>query len=166
MEDVDDELVRRSVDFIDRSAKDNKPFFLWHNTTRTHVWTHLGPKWQNKSGYGLYADAIMNWTRQSARYSRNWTTPALPTTPSWSSPAITRRDLFLAGWRQLPFRGEKGHDVRRRISRADGCEVARHDQAGPYRHDIIAGEDFLPTFLASRRRARRKEQTPEWHAGR
>src|SRR6266853_3939310 len=59
MEDVDDELVRRSVDFIDRSVKANKPFFLWHNTTRTHVWTHLGPKWKNKSGYGLYADAIM-----------------------------------------------------------------------------------------------------------
>src|SRR3979490_1328009 len=58
MEDVDDELVRRSVDFIDRSAKANKPFFLWHNTTRTHVWTHLGPKWKDKTGYGLYADAI------------------------------------------------------------------------------------------------------------
>src|SRR4029079_5393603 len=58
MEDVDDELVRRSVDFIDRSEKANKPFFLWHNTTRTHVWTHLGPKWKDKTGYGLYADAI------------------------------------------------------------------------------------------------------------
>ncbi len=32
MEDVDDELVRRSVDFIDRSAKANRPFFLWHNS--------------------------------------------------------------------------------------------------------------------------------------
>src|SRR5258705_6872666 len=59
MEDVDDELVRRSVDFIDRSVKANKPLFLWHNTTRTHVWTHLAPKWQNKSRYCLYADAIM-----------------------------------------------------------------------------------------------------------
>src|SRR5260370_7200525 len=59
MEDVDDELVRRSVDFIDRSVKANRPFFLWHNSTRTHVWTHLSPKWQNKSGYGLYADAMM-----------------------------------------------------------------------------------------------------------
>src|SRR5258708_10386838 len=59
MEDVDDELVRRSVDFMDRSIKANKPFFLWHNSTRAHVWTHLAPKWQNKSGYGLYADAMM-----------------------------------------------------------------------------------------------------------
>ena len=59
MEDVDAELVRRSIDFIDRSVKANKPFFLWHNTTRMHVWTHLSPRWQNKSGYGLYADGMM-----------------------------------------------------------------------------------------------------------
>jgi arylsulfatase A-like enzyme len=59
MEVVDEELVRRSVDFMDRSVKAGKPFFLWHNATRTHVWTHLSPKWKDKSGYGLYADAMM-----------------------------------------------------------------------------------------------------------
>src|SRR3954465_4578029 len=58
MEDVDDELVRRSVDFIDRSAKANKPFFLWHNTTRTTVCPPPGPHGKDKTGYGLYADAI------------------------------------------------------------------------------------------------------------
>jgi hypothetical protein len=51
--------VRRSVDFIDRSVKADKPLFLWHNSTRCHVWTHLGPKWKDKSGLGLYADAMM-----------------------------------------------------------------------------------------------------------
>jgi len=59
METIDEELVRRSVDFMDRSAKAGEPFFLWHNSTRTHVWTHLSPKWENKSGFGLYADAMM-----------------------------------------------------------------------------------------------------------
>jgi len=59
MEDIDTELVRRSTDFIDRSVKAGKPFFLWHNSTRMHVWTHLSPKWENKSGYGLYADGMM-----------------------------------------------------------------------------------------------------------
>jgi len=59
MEDIDPELVRRSNDFMERSVKAGKPFFLWHNSTRTHVWTHLAPKWQNKSGFGLYADAMM-----------------------------------------------------------------------------------------------------------
>jgi arylsulfatase A-like enzyme len=37
METVEPELVRRSLDFIYRAVKDNKPFFLWHNSTRMHV---------------------------------------------------------------------------------------------------------------------------------
>src|SRR5271156_6642641 len=59
MEEIEPELVRRSTDFMDRSAKADKPFFLWHNATRCHVWTHLSPKWQDKTGFGLYADAMM-----------------------------------------------------------------------------------------------------------
>jgi arylsulfatase A-like enzyme len=59
MEDVDPELVRRSLDFIDRSVAADTPFFLWHNSTRCHVWTHLAPQWQGKSGFGLFADAMM-----------------------------------------------------------------------------------------------------------
>jgi arylsulfatase A-like enzyme len=59
MEDIDSELVRRSTDLMERSVKDGKPFFLWHNPTRMHVWTHLSPKWQDKSGFGLYADGMM-----------------------------------------------------------------------------------------------------------
>ena len=41
METVEDELLSRSFDFIDRSVKAEKPFFLWHSTTRMHNWTHL-----------------------------------------------------------------------------------------------------------------------------
>jgi arylsulfatase A-like enzyme len=59
MEDVDSEIVRRSLNFIDRSVAADTPFFLWHNATRCHVWTHLSPKWQGKSGFGLFADAMM-----------------------------------------------------------------------------------------------------------
>ena len=59
METVEEELLIRSQDFMDRSVKAGKPFFLWHNPTRMHVWTHLSPKWQGKSGYGLYADGMM-----------------------------------------------------------------------------------------------------------
>jgi arylsulfatase A-like enzyme len=59
METVEEDLLAHSLDFMDRSAKANKPFFLWHNSTRMHVWTHLSPTWENKSGFGLYADGMM-----------------------------------------------------------------------------------------------------------
>jgi arylsulfatase A-like enzyme len=59
METAEEELLARSLDFIDRTAEAGKPFFLWHNTTRMHVFTRLSEKWNNKSGYGLYADGMM-----------------------------------------------------------------------------------------------------------
>lgn len=59
METADAELLAHSLDFMDRSVNADKPFFLWHNTTRMHVWTRLSPKWENKSGFGLFADGMM-----------------------------------------------------------------------------------------------------------
>src|ERR1700752_2226165 len=59
METAEEELLPRSLDFMDRSVKAGKPFFLWHNSTRMHVWTHVSPKWEGKSGYGLFADGMM-----------------------------------------------------------------------------------------------------------
>ena len=44
METYDDETIAKSIDFMKRAVKADKPFFLWHNTTRTHAFTHLRPK--------------------------------------------------------------------------------------------------------------------------
>ena len=57
METFDDVLVKASSDFMDKAKKDGKPFFLWHNTTRMHVFTYIPPKYQAmmnyKTNYGL-----------------------------------------------------------------------------------------------------------------
>ena len=57
MTTFDEVLVENSKAFMDKAKKDGKPFFIWHNTTRMHVWTFLSPKYQammnNKSNYGL-----------------------------------------------------------------------------------------------------------------
>jgi arylsulfatase A-like enzyme len=58
METVDEEFLNGTLAFMERAVKDNKPFFIWHNTTRMHVWTRLQPKYQDKTGYGLYADGM------------------------------------------------------------------------------------------------------------
>ncbi len=46
MTTFDEVLVKSSCDFMDKAKKDGKPFFVWHNTTRMHVWTFLSPKYQ------------------------------------------------------------------------------------------------------------------------
>ncbi len=46
METFDEVLVDRSKGFMDQAKKDGKPFFIWHNTTRMHVFSYLSPKYQ------------------------------------------------------------------------------------------------------------------------
>ena len=57
METFDDVLVKSSGEFMDKAKREGKPFFVWHNTTRMHVWTFLPPKYQAKmnakDNYGL-----------------------------------------------------------------------------------------------------------------
>jgi arylsulfatase A-like enzyme len=44
METIDDEFLQASIDFIDRANRDRKPFFVWFNPTRMHIWTRLKPE--------------------------------------------------------------------------------------------------------------------------
>jgi len=46
METVDDHILKFSTDFMEKAQKDGKPFFVWLNPTRMHVFTHLSPKYQ------------------------------------------------------------------------------------------------------------------------
>jgi arylsulfatase len=46
METVDDHILELSIDFMERAQKDDKPFFLYLNPTRMHVYTHLSPKYE------------------------------------------------------------------------------------------------------------------------
>jgi arylsulfatase A-like enzyme len=63
METIEDDLLARSLDFIERAHTMGKPFFLWHNTTRMHVWTHLSERWRDKTKFGIYADGVqeLDW---------------------------------------------------------------------------------------------------------
>jgi arylsulfatase len=59
MPTVDEEFLAAAKDFIDRQHKANKPFFVWFNTTRMHVFTHLKPESLGKTGKGIHADGMV-----------------------------------------------------------------------------------------------------------
>jgi arylsulfatase A-like enzyme len=58
METIDEEVTAGAIDFMERAAAADKPFFLWYNTTRMHVWTHLKPESDGVTGLGIYADGM------------------------------------------------------------------------------------------------------------
>ena len=58
METIDEEVTAKAIDFLERSRKSGKPVFLWWNSTRMHIFTHLKPESQGKTGQGIYADGM------------------------------------------------------------------------------------------------------------
>ncbi len=57
MTTFDEVLVKSSTEFMDKAKKEGKPFFVWHNTTRMHVWTFLSKKYasmmNSETNFGL-----------------------------------------------------------------------------------------------------------------
>ena len=59
METIDEEVNAKALDFMERAAKEDKPFFLWWNSTRMHIFTHLKAESEGKTGLGIYADGMV-----------------------------------------------------------------------------------------------------------
>jgi arylsulfatase A-like enzyme len=150
METVEEDLLQASLDFMDKSAKSGKPFFLWHNTTRMHVWTRLSSKWENKSGYGLYADGLMelDWVVGELLKKLDDLGIADNTIVVFTTDNGAQKFTWPDGGTE-PFRGEKG------TTWEGGFRVpclARWPgviKPGTIINDIASHEDWLPTFLAA-----------------
>ena len=55
---IDRELTDRSIDFMQRHAKGEKPFFLYIPYTQTHLPVDPSPEFKGKTGNGFYADVL------------------------------------------------------------------------------------------------------------
>jgi len=59
METIDEEVNAKALDFMERAKKADKPFFIWWNSSRMHVFTHLKKESEGKTGLGIYADGMV-----------------------------------------------------------------------------------------------------------
>jgi len=64
METIDEEVNSKAMDFMERAKKADKPFFLWWNSTKMHIFTHLAEGVDGKTGLGIYADGMVEHDRQ------------------------------------------------------------------------------------------------------
>ncbi len=108
METIDEEFLAATLDFIDRANRDQKPFFVWFNPSRMHIWTRLKPGSQGKTGLGIYPDGMVEHDGQVGQLLKKlddlgianntiviYTTDNGAETFSWPDGGTT------------PFRGEK-----------------------------------------------------------
>lgn len=59
METVDEEFLGSALDFIERKSKSQEPWFCYFNPTRMHIFTHLKPASEGKTGLGVYPDGMV-----------------------------------------------------------------------------------------------------------
>jgi len=150
METVEDELLAHSLDFIDRSVKANKPFFLWHNGTRMHVWTRLSPKWAGKSGFGLFADGMMELDYDVGELLKKLDDLGIADNTIVVFTTDNGAEIF--SWPDggmQPFRGGKGETVEGGFRVPCVARWPGVIKPGTIVNDIMSHEDWMPTFLAA-----------------
>ena len=150
MTNVDEELVRRSNDFMERSVKAGKPFFLWHNTTRTHVFTHLAPKWEGKTGFGLYADAMAELDHLVGELLKKVDDLGIADNTIVVFTSDNGAETFT--WPDggnSPFRGEKGTTYEGGFRAPAVARWPGVIKPGTIYNDIMSAEDWMPTLVAA-----------------
>ncbi len=150
METIDDDLLDRSLDFIDRSHKAKEPFFLWHNLTRMHVFTRLSPEWENKTGFGLYADGMAQFDDVVGQLLKKL--DDLGIAENTIVIVTTDNGAEVMTWPDggnTPFHGEKGTTWEGGMRVPCVVRWPGVVQKGTVVNDVMSHEDWLPTFLAA-----------------
>ena len=150
METVEDDLLQRSLSFMDRAKAANKPFFLWHNTTRMHVWTHLGERWKDKTKYGLYADGMQEMDYVVGELLKKLDDLGIAdnTIVIWTTDNGAEKFTWPDGGTS-PFRGEKGLGWEAGFRAPLVMRYPGRIPAGQVLNGIWSHEDVVPTILAA-----------------
>ena len=150
METVDQEFLTAALDFIDRQHKADKPFFCYFNSTRMHIFTHLKPESQGKTGLGLYPDGMVEHDGMVGQLLKKlddlgiadntivvYTTDNGAEVMSWPDGGST------------PFRGEKATNWEGGFRVPTLIRWPGVIKPGTIVNDICAHEDLIPTFAAA-----------------
>ena len=150
METADSEFLNASLKFIEKAHKDGKPFFVWHNSTRMHVWTHLSEKYKGKSGYGMYADGMMELDDGVGALLDKLDELGIAgnTIVVFSTDNGAEKFTWPDGG-TTPFRGEKGTTWEGGFRVPAMVRWPGHVKPGTVINDIFSHEDWMPTLMAA-----------------
>ena len=153
METVDDHILEFATDFMEKAKKDGKPFFVWLNPTRMHVFTHLSPKYKallGKDNYGLqeagmaqFDDIVGSVMTKLKEMGVDENTIVLVTTDNGTE-VFTWPD---GG--NTPFKGTKGMTTEGGFRSPAVIRWPGKIPAGKVENGITSGLDWLPTLVAA-----------------
>lgn len=150
METIDDDVTDRTLDFIEQTHREGKPFFVWWNSTHMHFRTHVKPSSVGKSGQGFYNDAMVDHDEQVGRILRKldelgitedtlviYSTDNGPHYNTWPDAGIT------------PFRSEKNTNWEGAYRVPCFTRWPGTFPAGKVLNGVVSHQDWLPTLLAA-----------------
>jgi len=150
MKTIDGEFLTATEDFIDRAHQANKPFFVWFNTTRMHIWTHLAADSEGKTGLGVYADGMVEHDDQVGQLLKKL--DDLGITKDTIVVYSTDNGAEILSWPDggmTPFRGEKNTNWEGGYRVPMMIRWPGHIEPGQVSNAIISHEDWLPTLMAA-----------------
>jgi len=159
METVDEEVTAAALDFMDRAKKADKPFFLWWNSTRMHIFTHLKKESQGKTGLGIYADGMVEHDGHVGQVLAKLKELGLEenTIVMYSTDNGSESFSWPDGGTTM-FRGEKTTQWEGGYRVPTAIRWPGVIKPGTVINDIGSHEDMLPTLLAAAGEADIKEK--------
>lgn len=151
METVDDEFLAAASDFIKRQHDDDKPFFVWFNTTHMHLFTHTKPESRGQAGrwQSHYHDTMIDHDKNVGQMldlldelgiAENtfimYSTDNGPHRNSWPDAGTT------------PFRSEKDTNWEGAFRVPLLVRWPGKVKPGSIANGIVQHHDWFPTFLA------------------
>lgn len=153
METIDDTILSLSNDFMERSVKDGKPFFVWLNPTRMHIFTHLSPKYAALEGQDNYALQEAGMAQLDDIVGSVLTKlDDLGVADNTIVMFTTDNGTEVFTWPDggnTPFKGTKGMTTEGGFRAPAVIRWPGKIPAGVVQNGIMSGLDWLPTFVAA-----------------
>lgn len=150
METIDEEVTAFTLDYLEKAAKSDKPFFLWWNSTRMHIFTHLKEESKGVTGLGTYPDGMVEHDGHVGQILNKLKELGLDDNTIVMYSTDNGAECF--SWPDggtTPFRGEKNENWEGGYRVPCFLRWPGVIKPGTINNDIFSHEDMLPTILAA-----------------
>jgi arylsulfatase len=150
METVDEEVTASAIKFMDRAVQEKKPFFVWWNSSRMHVFTHLKKESEGKTGFGVYADGMVEHDAQVGELLAELKKLGIDNNTIVMYSTDNGAEFF--NWPDggsTSFRGEKNTQWEGGFRVPAMIRWPGVIKPGTVINDFFAHEDMIPTLLAA-----------------
>jgi len=150
METIDEEITAGALDWMEKQAKANQPFFLWYNSTAMHFRTHLAAKNRGKSGQDDYSDRMVTHDEQIGQMLDKLDELGIAdnTIVMYSTDNGPENDTWPDG-ANTPYRSQKDTNWEGAWRVPCFMRWPGKIKAGSVLNGIVCHQDMLPTLLAA-----------------